>query len=142
MIILNFMFLTAFCILAEVLRTKVFHLSKILRRPSNSSVNPLLSIIRPKQKPTSQVRPDSDMNSEQGKDHRQKVIESIPDDLVKDLATNHYLNAEKREELETQKKEGERYNNQDFYAKYAKIQRQLLAMEKTIKLSKFSKTQF
>jgi hypothetical protein len=82
------------------------------------------------------------MNSEQGKDHRQKVIESIPDDLVKDLATNHYLNAEKREELETQKKEGERYNNQDFYAKYAKIQRQLLAMEKTIKLSKFSKTQF
>lgn len=38
--------------------------------------------------------------------------------------------------LEKERKEAEKLNNQDTYAKYAKIQRQLLAMEKTIKNGK------
>lgn len=63
--------------------------------------------------------------------------EKIKSEPLKDIYQMHITLTEKKEEMAVQTKECEKYNNQDQYTKYAKIQRSLVKMQKLIKISKW-----
>jgi len=109
MIILSFLHIIVFAILAEYLRKTVFAWSKVIN-------NPLAGAMRGA--PSGQGEAEKADAAAESKEEGEIEFKS---EKVKNLHEMQEKLKEKKKEVEEQTVECEKYNNQDTYAKYAKM---------------------
>ena len=101
MLILNFLLVCVFAIVGEILRNTVFQTSKIFKKAAQAP------------KPAAGKKVEGAAVSQDHSD--------IKNEALRNLVESHFTLQSKRADLEVQKKECEKFNNQDTYAKYAKM---------------------
>ena len=128
MIIINYLYIFVFAMIGELLRSKVFQLSKVIRRPQMTPVAPKAAAT-PK---VVEEKKEEVAAEDKDKSKLDKYYTAKSEKVIALLYANHTLE-EKKAELEQTTKDCENYNNPEQYTKYAKIQRSLVKMAKFIK---------
>jgi len=118
-IVLNYVFIAVLAFIAEYYRYYKFHISKVF------NITPASLTVKQDQSGGGSAGKQDDKQAEKDKkaSTHEDTIAKIKSEPLKEIFQMHTSFQKGKKDIEQQMVESEKHNNQDEYAKYAKMQR-------------------